>query len=62
MKIIPFRTVLLAASIATTLSLLVTTASAQPPAQARAYGLGNPFQVSDLPASQLRSQLENLPP
>lgn len=59
MKIIPFQAALLAASI---VAAITTTASAQTPAKARAYGLGNPFQVSDLPLGQLRSRLENLPP
>lgn len=60
MKIMPPSPALLATAVA--LSFMVTTASAQPPAKARAYGQGNPFQVSDLPAGQLRSQLEKLSP
>ncbi|WP_050988001.1 hypothetical protein [Thiothrix nivea] len=37
------------------------TASAQPPAQAKAFGVGNPFQLEDLPPGLLRDQLVALP-
>lgn len=37
------------------------TASAQPPAQAKAFGVGNPFQLEDLPPGLLRDQLAALP-
>lgn len=54
------RKALLSVSIVAALGM-ATIASAQPPAQAKAFGVGNPFRLEDLPPGLLRDQLAALP-
>ncbi len=58
------RTYLISSGIIFVLFLIPLLAFAQPEGSpvVRQYGKGAPFQISDLPAGQLRSALESLPP